>query len=43
MPYRYMDVSAANQRRKSLIWRERAGARDFEKVQESTFSATVNC
>ncbi len=40
-----MDVSAANPRRKSLICRERAEARDSEKVQDSrcggpTFSAT---
>jgi len=34
-----MNVSAANRRRKSLICRERAEARDFEKVQDSTFSA----
>ncbi len=37
---RYMDVSTANQQRKLLICRERAEARDPEKVQESTFSAT---
>ena len=37
---RYMEVSAANQRRKLLICSERAEARDPEKMQESTFSAT---
>jgi hypothetical protein len=34
-----MDVLAENRRPKSLICRERAEARDSEKVQESTFSA----
>jgi hypothetical protein len=36
-----MDVSAANRRRKSLICRERAEARDSGKVQESNFFSTL--
>ncbi len=38
----YMDVSAENRRHKSLLCRERADARDPEKVQDSTFSATFH-
>ena len=37
---RHMNVSAENQRSKLLIYRERAEARDPEKVQESTILAT---